>query len=280
MYAYVINHFGNNPKYLEYEMYFLINLRQHTKYDIIYMYSIVDTPKEFIQNIKKLKLNIKYISYNDDNITINLNNKFISGYSHFNTLRTCNYMFAYLLTNYKKVCLLESDMFILSSIDDIFDLQSPNVYYSMYNNKNLEIKSEKLNYNKKNVLSNCQKGTPINGGVLLIEPSKKLFKLCKSKIIEVIKKNCSFPNETLFLITNGNIYNLPIQFNFLHYSFRDFEKYKNIKLIHYNNTIYKPIDIIKDNYVNKLKDKNNQKIVNLYNQKIYLAYKDRINIII
>ena len=34
MYAFVINHFGNKPEYLKYEIYFLYSLRNNTKNDI------------------------------------------------------------------------------------------------------------------------------------------------------------------------------------------------------------------------------------------------------
>ena len=43
--AFVLLHFGNNLKYLEYEFYFCKMLRLQTKYDIIYLYSETDTPR-------------------------------------------------------------------------------------------------------------------------------------------------------------------------------------------------------------------------------------------
>ena len=39
-YTYALIHFGNNPKYLELEIYFLLNLRKYTKYDITYLYML------------------------------------------------------------------------------------------------------------------------------------------------------------------------------------------------------------------------------------------------
>ena len=55
MFAYILYHFGNNVKYLEYELYFLSNLRALTKYDIIYGYT-EDTPESFINKIVQLEL--------------------------------------------------------------------------------------------------------------------------------------------------------------------------------------------------------------------------------
>ena len=125
------------------------------------------------------------------------------------------------------------------------------------------------------MINNCVKGSPINGGLLLIKPSLDKFKLHKEKIQEVIKNNCAFPNETLFLICNKECCNLPIKYNFLHYNFNNFMNYMDIRLIHYNNTIYKPIDIIKDDYIDKLKNKYNKDIINYYKNSVY--YKNKKN---
>ena len=277
MYGYVINHFGNNIKYLEYEMYFLINLRKLTKYDIIYLYSVYDTPNNFITIIKKLKLNITFVKYNDDKFTVNLNSKFTSHYEHFNTLRTCNFAFAYLLTKYDKLCILESDMYILHSIDDIFDLPTQSVYYKLNKGSSKDDTSFALNINSKKVLDSCNNGSPINGGVLLIKPSEKVFVSYVKKIKSIIKNNCKYPNETLFLVCGQDFYNLPIRYNFSHYLFDKFNKFKDVRLIHYESTIYKPIDVIKDKYVNKIKNKENKKNIKMYNDTIYLPHVDKVN---
>ena len=159
MEAFVLIHFGDKVKYLEYELYFLSNLRNFTKKDIVYLYSIHDTPNKFIKSIKDLDLNIKVKGYNDKNITFDINKKFKSSYDHFNTLRTCNFIFAYLLTEYKKVCILESDMVIMNSIDKIFELNCPTVFYTM--NKN-NVDKDNTNYllevDRKKMLENCSKG--------------------------------------------------------------------------------------------------------------------------
>lgn len=277
MYAYVINHFGNNPRYLEYEIYFLINLRNLTNYDIIYMYSGYDTPNMYIDIIKSLNLNIKFYKYNDDGITINLSKSFISKYDHFNTLRTCNFIFSYLITGYKKLCILESDMYLIDNIDNIFELNCPSVFYTMNKDRrDLNIINYKFDLDLNDILINCEKGSPINGGLLLITPSKDKFKLYKKNIKRIINNNCAFPNETLFLISNKICYNLPIKYNFLHYNLRYFNEYKDVKLIHYNNTIYKPLDIIKDNYIDKLQY-NNRNIINKYKKSIYSNNYKKVN---
>ena len=103
MYAYVLIHFGNNIKYIEYEIYQLINLRKFTNYDIIYLYSEMDTPIKYLKIFKLLCKDV--IPYNDNNITYNIN--FDSYYKEFNTIRTCNFIFANKLTKYKKVCIIE-----------------------------------------------------------------------------------------------------------------------------------------------------------------------------
>ena len=122
---------------------------------------------------------MKFVNYNDDNhIIVNINSKFISKYKHFNTLRTCIFIFAYLLTNYHKICIVKSDMYILKSIDDIFDLNTPSVLYAM--NKGSLMKDNtnyKLNLNLKDMIDNCSKGIPINGGLIVNRTIQRKFQI-------------------------------------------------------------------------------------------------------
>ena len=206
MHAFVIINFCKNPKYLEYEIYFLLNLKKNTKNDILYLYSINDTPPKYIEIIKKYCT--KVIPYDDNGITYNIEQNYQSVYQHFNTLRTCNFMFAYKLIEYKKICLLESDMIILKNIDDIFDLKAPSVYF--YKNKN--IFENTLVENNNNFLYEC-KNSSINGGTMLIKPSLSKYKLLLKNIKNIIQNNCTFPNESLFIISNKNFYHMPFKYN-------------------------------------------------------------------
>ena len=200
MNAYVLIHFGNNPKYLEYELYFLENLRMYTNYDIIYLYSINDTPTDFIDAIKKLQINIIFKSY-QENTLINNNKNIKNNASYddrFKVIRTCNFIFAYKLTSYNKICILESDMIIYNNIDDIFNLKSISVrhtkdkYVNVNLNKNIIpalrtnkfdvqnfIESSKSNnkiiVDKTKLPRYCNFGSILNGGVLVIQPNNKHY---------------------------------------------------------------------------------------------------------
>ena len=277
MYAYVLIHFGDKINYLEYELYFLCNLRNFTKKDIIYFYSINDTPNSFLDIIKNLNLNIKLKGYNDKGITYNIKN-FKSVYNHFNTLRTCNFIFSYLLTKYKKVCILESDMIIMNDIDKVFELKCPSVYYK-FNKNNLQKNDTNylLNIDQKKVLDNCYNGSPINGGVLLIEPNINDFKKLYKNIKNVILNNCTFPNETLFISSVNPLYNLPIRYNFSHYRYKTYYEYKKINIVHFDNTIYKPLDVVKDQYYKKIKNETKKKFILYYKKNIYDKYSNKIN---
>jgi len=102
-YAFCIIHFGSNKKYLEYEIYTILMLQQNTKNDIVYLYSSNDTPAEFVKAIETCK--VICLPYDDKNITYELDQKDQkSVYQHFNALRTCNFLFAFQLTQYKKIC--------------------------------------------------------------------------------------------------------------------------------------------------------------------------------
>jgi alpha-N-acetylglucosamine transferase len=250
MNAYAIIHFGNNIKYIEYEIYQIINLRKFTKCDIIYLYSETDTPTKYLKIFKLLCKDV--IPYNDNNITYNI--KFDSYYEEFNTIRTCNFIFANKLTKYKKVCIIESDLLILKSIDDVFSLKTPSIFKFIKPRINMK-SQQKIILDHKLSLESCKDLSSLNGGIILIEPSEDILKKSIDNISKVIKYKCKYPNETLFLISYDYFYNLPIGYNLvsarLHTKDSEWIKLINsidIKVIHYAGKKWKPIDNIKDNW--------------------------------
>ena len=271
MNAFVLIHFGNKTKYLELEIFFLINLRKNTKNDIIYLYSVNDTPEIFLDIIKNYC--DKIIPYDDNNITYNV--KFSSAYTHFNTLRTCNFIFAYKLIEYSKVCVMESDIVILDNIDDIFTLNTPCILLLRPNI--LE------NYNIENF-----ENINVNGGTMLFEPSLEKYELCIKKMKNVIKEEYKYPNESLYLLVNDYMYNLPYKYNGTQFQFNvitkkyDIDLTKYLKTIHFNSTEYKHIDIIRDNYLEFLKNKNKllYYFIMKYKKEYYDVYYDKIHKII
>jgi hypothetical protein len=278
MNAFVLIHFGSNPKYLELEIYVSKMIRDNSKYDIVYLYSINDTPKYFVDIMNKYCT--KTISFDDKGITYDIPN-FKSIYQHFNTLRTCNFIFAYKLIEYNKICIIESDMIILKNIDDIFDLKTPSVL-TYYNIPKI-LDNYKININIDKDLKECSKHSNINGGVILIKPSINKYKLFLKNIKKIIENNCIYPNETLFLITNKNIYNLPFKYNgvqFLlqRYSDRFKLNMKNyLSILHMNAKEYKHIDIIRDKWLNKLKNNQQKRILYYFITIFKNKYFDKFN---
>jgi lipopolysaccharide biosynthesis glycosyltransferase len=244
--AYATIHFGSNPVYLELELYFFRMLRQYTNYDILYLYSVNDTPASFVDAIKPLVT--RAIPYDDKNVTFDVS--FKSGYANFNTLRTCNFIFAYTLEQYDTVCIIESDMVLMKSIDSIFDLQSPALLTYYIGNQRLSSNNQVIN-KPKDVLDNCREMGRVNGGVMLINPSRRMFDTYKSKIVDVVERECKYPNETLFEYVNNRYFNLPIQYNMSHFLAKPekLAKYnlsaKDVMVFHFNETKYKHLDIIK-----------------------------------
>jgi len=244
--AYATIHFGSNPVYLELELYFFRMLRQYTNYDILYLYSVNDTPASFVDAIKPLVT--RAIPYDDKNVTFDVS--FKSGYANFNTLRTCNFIFAYTLEQYDTVCIIESDMVLMKSIDSIFDLQSPALLTYYIGNQRLTSNNQVIN-KPKDVLDNCREMGRVNGGVMLINPSRRMFDTYKSKIVDVVERECKYPNETLFEYVNNRYFNLPIQYNMSHFLAKPekLAKYnlsaKDVMVFHFNETKYKHLDIIK-----------------------------------
>jgi len=246
-YAFAIVHFGSNPVYLELELYFFIMLRKYTKNDILYLYSVNDTPSSFVDAVRPLVDEV--IPYDDKGITFDVN--FESGYSSFNTLRTCNFIFAYTLEKYEKVCIIESDMVIMGNMDSVFNLNSPAVLTYYLGNKQLKTNA-KVENKSEEVIAKCNEMGRTNGGVMLIEPSTSLFETYKDKIQDVVKHTCKYPNETLFEYVNHSYFNMPIQYNLSHFLAKPHivAKYgltkDEILVFHFNETKFKHIDIIKN----------------------------------
>jgi hypothetical protein len=244
--AFATIHFGNNPVYLELELYFFRMLQKYTKNDILYLFSINDTPSSFVDAVRPLVHSV--IPYDDRGITYDV--KFESGYSNFNTLRTCNFIFAYTLEKYDKICIIESDMVIMGNLDSIFNLNAPAVLTYYIGEKQLKTNA-RIQNTQEEVIAKCKDMGRTNGGVMLIEPSKRLFKTYKEKIQDVVKYTCKYPNETLFEYVNNSYFNMPIQYNLSHFLAKPhiIAKYgltkDEILVFHFNETKFKHIDIIK-----------------------------------
>ena len=245
--AFAVIHFGTNPIYLELELYFFKMLRQYTRNDIVYLYSVNDTPAGFVDAVRPLVTEV--VPYDDRGITYEVS--FKSGYANFNTLRTCNFIFAYTLEKYNKVCIIESDMVIMKNIDTIFGLKAPAALTYLVGDRNVKYNDRVKNVERE-VLEKCHDMGRINGGVMLIQPSAALFEEYKSKIVDVVQRECKYPNETLFEYVNREYYNLPIQYNLSHYLAKGqkLAEYRlspsDIVVFHFNETKYKHIDIIKN----------------------------------
>lgn len=286
-YAFVIVHFGNKPKYLELEIYVSIMLRKNTKHDIVYLYSVNDTPQTYINLMKDYCTHV--IPYDDNNITHSSDIKFHSIYAHFNTLRTCNFMFAYKLIQYKKICLIESDTIILNNIDDIFKLKVPAalVYFGITKNtKSKFLENYKIDLDRTKILKECTEESGMNGGALLIKPSLAKYKLCLSYIKTIIDKNCRNPNETLFLLINKTIYNLPFKYNGVQFNIDnigsackvDMKKY--LSIVHISTTEFKYLEFIRDGYLEKYKKQHKQQtlcyFINIFKNEYYDKHNKNI----
>uniref|UniRef100_A0A6C0H6A3 Nucleotide-diphospho-sugar transferase domain-containing protein n=1 Tax=viral metagenome TaxID=1070528 RepID=A0A6C0H6A3_9ZZZZ len=288
-YAFVLIHFGDNIQYLELELYFLTNLKLYTTNNIIYLYSINDTPTKFVDIIKKYAS--KCIPYDDNGITFNVQ-EFKSNYTKFNTLRTCNFIFAYNLIKYKKICLLESDMVIMKNIDAIFELKTPSILSYTTNNFTQNYKNH-LPSNKDlitNICINKKKFVNgVNGGVILFTPSIKMFNKYLQNIKVIIQNNCPYPNESLFIYSNPESFNLPVWYNLSYHHLTHFHLSKmkitptdvidNLVVFHYNET-YKPTTIMRDKWYLELDETNTKdllrKIPILHYKQIFDKYSDEI----
>ena len=271
-YAFVLIHFGSNPVYFEYELYSVFMIRSICNYDFVYMYSKSDTPLKFVEVMKKF--NVKTVEYDDSVINKKIDN-FKSVYEHFNTFKTCAFFYANMLTEYDKVCVIESDQVYKKGFEKVFELNGPAILY--YNQPPSDYdKHNKLSIDKKFIISECNKNSHTNGGILVFKPDKKIIDTYIKNIDIIAEKNCSYPNETLFLYTNNIIYNVPFRYNASHYMFE--KKYsKEILNYHFNSTIYKPLNNIKDNYKIDKKFKIKNEVVEFFRNNFYNKYHERVD---
>lgn len=271
-YAFVLIHFGSNPVYFEYELYSVFMIRSICNYDFVYMYSKSDTPAKFVEVMKKF--NVKTVEYDDSIINKKIDN-FKSVYEHFNTFKTCAFFYANMLTEYDKVCIIESDQVYKKGFEKVFELNCPAILYYNQPKTNYD-KNNKLSIDKKFIISECNKNSHTNGGILVFKPDKKIIDTYIKNMDVIAEKNCSYPNETLFLYTNNIIYNLPFRYNASHYMFE--KKYsKEIFNYHFNSSIYKPLNIIKDNYKLDKKYKIKNEAVIFFRNNFYNKYHERVD---
>lgn len=284
--AFALIHFGSNPKYFELELYFCIMLKNYTSQNIIYMYSEVDTPQTFVQQITPFVY--KTIGFNDTGITYNIS--FESKYTSFNTLRTCDFIFAYkYLTDYKKVCIIESDLVIMGNIDSIFELNTPSIICYKCGDTNLN-KNLPYTSDKEQVIQSCDE-SGLNGGVMLIEPSTQIYNEYIDAVPIIAKRGCKYPNEALFEYINNVFYNLPVKYNLSHYHTLRLSQYglnpdgRDILIYHFNETDFKHLDIIKDGWLKA--NMNDPKVMSKYRVRkipiihfentIYEPNKEKVN---
>jgi len=285
--AYVIIHFGSNPKYFELELYFCMMLRKYTKNNIIYMYSVLDTPASFAREISPYVY--KTVGFNDSGITHNVD--FKSHYTAFNVLRTCDFIFAYTLTEYEKICIVESDLVIMSSeIDDVFNQKMPAIVcYRCGEDSNI---ARNLLYtsNKEEVLRDCIEKSGMNGGVMVFEPSEAKFREYLNAIPIIAGTGCKYPNEALFEYVNSRFYNLPVRFNLSHYHTLRLRKYdmdptgKEIVVFHFNETALKQTDIAKGQWLEENRDNPKYRIKRIpllhFKTSVYEPYHEEVDTIL
>ena len=285
--AFVLIHFGNDLKLFEYELYFLKNLKMNTTQDIVYMYSVSDTPDIFVTEVNKIVT--KSIGYDDSSTTLNA---VAQSHIQFSTIRTCNFIHAYTLTEYDKICIVESDLIITKNIDSIFSLNTPSVSY-FFNSGLTKVFNPKMLANNavfkdpKWILTYCKTDSIINNGVIVDKPSLAMFETYKTNLEVVIHSKCKYPNEILFSYSNPNFYNLPNKYNLLHYNLTP-QRLKNMNLnlkdvciVHFNETKHKYLDIIKEDWIENMgnteHNRNKQMFIMDFKTKVYDINKTEID---
>lgn len=267
-FAYVLFHYGNSIKDLELEIYLLLYLKKITNHDLIYFYSISDTPSDYITTI--FPLVTQAIGYTD---IITANNQFRTNkkYDNYDIFRRCNYIHAYQLIDYNKVCIIENNLLPMGSMDSIFKLNAPAIQCHT-------IAPTQVNHNVRPSSAATIREDEMDGGVLLLQPNINTYKKCLELLSpEFFDKNKEYAREHLFKISEPNFYNLPIKYNFSHLFLKHISQYpikiEDVLAFHFNNTRYDHLTIIKDNW-KELRELNEKRVpVMHYKENVYSAYK-------
>jgi hypothetical protein len=271
--AFVLTHFGNNPLFFEATLYFVFNLSQHTRNNIVWLYSVIDTPPIFVEIMTRLVFLVK--PYNENEITaIDMGNGTVGPLivqpNAFNygvsMVRVCNWIFAYKLAQYTKLCLISNDMVIVKNMDGIFDCEfpamrsyyynDPDAFNAQYNPSQNFIEPFantmfKYKNTKQEVLRHCSFKGLSNGGMMLIRPSVYKFKKYVEALPIILKgneKGATYIDEPLFEYVNLTYYNIPAEYHTSHYHMRSPNQLygmsgNEFRVFHYNETRYKPIDV-------------------------------------
>jgi hypothetical protein len=95
----------------------------------------------------------------------------------------------------------------------------------------------------------------------------------------VIQDNAKYPNEELFLRTWKKINPLPERYNYCHYHLSKLTaKDKLPSIVHFNETKWKVLDIIRDKYSNKFPAK--VRVVEYFKKNFYYRYVGEIDAIL
>jgi lipopolysaccharide biosynthesis glycosyltransferase len=175
-------------------------------------------------------------------------------------------MFAYKLIDYEKICIVESDLVIMGNIGNIFRLHCPSILYYKAADKDLN-QNGIYSISKSSLLQTCKLESWFNGGVMLIEPSLTIFENYLKSVKIIVDSACKYPNEALFgLINYKKFYNLPIKYNLSHYKSLKLSQYgmnpdgSDVIIYHFNETEYKHLDIIKQNWLDENKSANTNEL--------------------
>lgn len=162
-YAYVAVLYGNNEYFLGALMLGYCLSKIESKYDIVLLVTS-DVPNHQIEILRKYYdvIKVPYIRIDDENFAEN-NSIFRDVFTKFNV---------FTLVQYKKILLMDLDMFVLKNMDHLFELNAPAARLRMSGLKTGELCPPdfiKLVKNESTGFDEVQGG--VNAGLMLLEPS-------------------------------------------------------------------------------------------------------------
>ncbi|KAF4692252.1 hypothetical protein FOZ60_013789 [Perkinsus olseni] len=244
--AWVTVMYGNGADYFVGAMVLGWSLkhRGRTQHDMVLLHT-ADVPVEFLDSLRRVWdcREVEYIRNVSPRLFLNFKGSRFKDV--FTKLRVLE------LTEYSKVCLLDSDMLVRDNIDEIFDLQPPagsraKVPVTSFWNGHRQI-------------------TGINGGCMLLEPSKEVFN-CMMDEVSYYNNPAHWPTcgaeqeyLTRWYASRSHQqwshiscrYNFQIHLNqygsaeWHHYNCKDISQV-GVKILHYSGNLCSPFEFVTD----------------------------------
>lgn len=201
-YCYTAILYGNNEYFLGALMLGFTLHKTKSLHDKLLMVTpdVPDNQRNILKDFFIIK-EVPYIYANDKN--------FMEENTRFREVFTKLHLFK--LTEYKKIIILDLDMFIVHNIDHLFELSAP---AAKYRDRRIKIKTGQKIPNNLIKINNGKVVNGINAGLMLLEPSEKEFNEIFKELETILPYKLKSPEQDYLSYRYRNIWtNIDAKYN-------------------------------------------------------------------